>query len=512
MRWLVSVLLALILFIGLSPGVLAADLRTTVVNVAVITEEATHLISIGWERGDLSVTLIAPDGTRVPQDNPPAGTRVALGDRIVIFRIDSMAAGLWKAEFQEYDNGHVGIITQKLYRPLLVKNVTAVQEGDGISVSFSLAGEENSLCEYDIYLSLDGQYQHGRLLRSGETSTGETVSLLCPAADVSSYDGWYVTVYAQCRSDGYTDFHSATSAAFTYANPDAPGPVKKLTATVLEGGIRAAWRPPDGEAVIGYLAVLYGGDGAVLHSVEVGKDQLEALLPTDAAGPVTLAVSSIRNGLTGLPATLAVDTARTLTALVGFDLPEQPSAAGGYVTLLYNASADKVPLTVDIDGDRRDMTITGAGALRLSVHNGINRVTVSAQCADGIWLSDSRTWMIDLVPPTLRIFEDWDAVETSDEMLWLSGHVDGAVALTVNGQATQIGANGNFGLEVALAPGRNDMTVTALDAAGNSAVYEARVTRVEARATFPWALLVGLVVAALAVAAYALAGGRRRRV
>ncbi|MDD5017405.1 MAG: hypothetical protein PHO15_04820 [Eubacteriales bacterium] len=501
MRRMVSMFVVVIILVFSIPSVLAAEPRTSLMDIAIITEEATHLFSIGWERGDLSVTLIAPDGTRIPQDDPPAGVTVATSDRIIVFRVENAQPGLWKAELKEYDNGKIGVVTQILIKPLLVENVAARQDGGDILVDFALSGEKNKSCDYDVYLTLDGKYQNGRLIKSGTSETGETVSIRCPGDDVSSYDNWCVSVYAECISGGFTDFHSAISEPFTFSNPDAPGQVKELKATLTEDSIRIEWQPPDGE-ITGYLAVLYGEDGSVAHSVSLGADQTEALLPLFAEGMVKAAVSSVREPVCGLPSSVSVNTAVTLSSIIGFDLPEMPEAAGGYVELAYDTGGASVPLTIDIDGEQDLRTLSGAGMLRLAVHNGTNRITISAEEEDGIWVSQSKKWMIDLIPPALRIYEDWDAIVTAEESVLLAGNVDNA-DVTVNGSTVQVASNGNFSLEVPLEIGVNLLNITARDASGNTTVYEARVTRKD-DTPFPWWLAGGLLAAAIAITVYAL--------
>ncbi len=508
MRLAVFIVLLITCLVLLAPSALAVTFRTTVMDVSVITEETTCLFTVGWERGDMKVTLIAPDGTRIPQDDPPAGVRVASSERIVIFRVENTQPGLWKAELQEYDNGHVGIIVQKLIQPLMVEGVTAQQDGNDIRVNFSLNGEKDKRCEYDVYLTLDGTYQNGRLLASGTTKTGEAVSLRCPGDSVSSYDGWYITVYAECDLDGFTDFHSATSAPFSFANPDAPGQVIALKATLIDEGVRVEWQPPE-EDVSGYLAVLYGEDGAVVHSVSMDAGETQAILPFTEMEKMKAAVSAVRESLCGLPATITVDTAVTLSSLVGFDLPDEPAAANDYVVLLYDTGGASVPLVIELDGQQETRTLAGAGALQLPVHNGTNRITVSAEGADDIWVSQSKKWTLDLIPPTLRIYEDWDAITTDSKTILLSGNTDGS-AITVNGTSVQAAATGNFSREVSLTVGVNVLNVTVYDASGNTTVYEARVTR-RNDMPFPWWLVGGLVVAALGVTVYALTKKRRAR-
>jgi Glucodextranase, domain B len=509
-RSVVAILFAVLAFAAWAPGALAQEPRTTTMDVAIIKEEATHLFSIGWERGELSVTLIAPDGTRIPQGDPPAGTRVATSDRIVIFRVEEAMPGLWKAEYQEYDNGFVGCIVQKLVQALTVRDVTARQEGDKILVDFALTGEADEDCAYTVSLTLDGDSRNGRVLVEGEANVGDTVHLDCNADGVSSYDKWIVTVYAESSSGGFTDFHSASSPPFAFSNPDAPGLVEQLTATILEEGVQVAWQPPDGEQPDSYLAVLYGADGSVVHSVAVEAGRLEAIVPLATQGMVRVAVSAVQDTVCGPSVAVSINADAKFSDVVGFDLPDRPELAGGRLELTYDTGGTAVPVTTDIDGVVNNVTISDSGVLRLVVHNGTNRVTVSAQGKDGVWLSQSRTWMVDLMPPTLRVFEDWDALVTGQNAIVLTGNVSGADAVSINGRDASIEPNGNFSTEVPLGRGMNLVRVAATDAAGNATVYEARIDR-RGAGGFPWWLVGGVWVAGLGISGYALTRRKRAR-
>ena len=134
--------------------------------------------------------------------------------------------------------------------------------------------------------------------------------------------------------------------------------------------------------------------------------------------------------------------------------------------------------------------------------------TVSAEGDDGVWVSESKTYMLDLIAPTLRIFVDWDAIVTSKKKILLSGNADQA-HVAINGESLETKANGNFSKEVPLDYGINLLKVTATNDSGNTTTYEAHVTRRDL-APFPWWLLGGLLAAALAVPAYALSNRRKR--
>lgn len=78
---------ALLLFCTLpTPVLLAAEVEERIETVDIAAHEypTTCLFSIGWEQGDLFSTLIAPDGTRYPEDVPVKGITIAKQEGITI--------------------------------------------------------------------------------------------------------------------------------------------------------------------------------------------------------------------------------------------------------------------------------------------------------------------------------------------------------------------------------------------------------------------------------------------
>ena len=108
----------------------------------------------------------------------------------------------------------------------------------------------------------------------------------------------------------------------------------------------------------------------------------------------------------------------------------------------------------------------------MPVHNGTNRITVSAEGDNGVWVSERKTYMLDLIAPTLRIFVDWVAIVTSKKKILLSGNASQA-QVTVNGATVETKGDGNFSKEETLDYGINLLKVTATNDSGNTTTYEA---------------------------------------
>jgi len=70
---------------------------------------------------------------------------------------------------------------------------------------------------------------------------------------------------------------------------------------------------------------------------------------------------------------------------------------------------------------------------------------------------------------------DYNGLTQQSEQLIISGKATDCVSLTVNGNAVQMDAAGNFNYDLTLESGSNTFTVIATDAAGNEALYSADV-------------------------------------
>jgi hypothetical protein len=83
---------------------------------------------------------------------------------------------------------------------------------------------------------------------------------------------------------------------------------------------------------------------------------------------------------------------------------------------------------------------------------------------------------LDATPPTLTVSAPIDGSTTTNSSLWVSGFSEPGASVSVAGVAAMVGADGSFGLFVALQAGANTLLVTAADAAGNRASASVTVT------------------------------------
>lgn len=124
-------------------------------------------------------------------------------------------------------------------------------------------------------------------------------------------------------------------------------------------------------------------------------------------------------------------------------------------------------------------TITGGTwAANVPLSEGANTLTAVAANEVGLSTTVTRTLTRDSTAPVLTVTAPENNLVTAAEAVTVSGTVTdaGNVSVTVNGEPAAL-VNGVYALEVQLEAGRNTITVTATDAAGNASTETRAVTR-----------------------------------
>src|SRR6266700_2280599 len=185
---------------------------------------------------------------------------------------------------------------------------------------------------------------------------------------------------------------------------------------------------------------------------------------TDAAGNAT---SQVRTVTRDTHAPVLAVTAPTN----GLITNHTPVTVSGSVTDVsaVTVAVNGTPFTVGADGH-----FTGSVALT----EGANTLTTVATDAAGNATTDTRSVTLDTHPPALAVTAPTDGLITKQTPVTVSGTVTDATPVTVdvNGVPLPVDGAGVFTGQVPLAEGANPLTVTAHDAATNTATVVRIVT------------------------------------
>jgi hypothetical protein len=162
-----------------------------------------------------------------------------------------------------------------------------------------------------------------------------------------------------------------------------------------------------------------------------------------------------------------------------------------------DAAGNAVAVWSDFDGTRQNLWANqaaagsgwGAAALLETRSEGWVMSSQLAMAASGtavaVWMQyDGTRWDLwanhfkvpDVTAPAIALTLPASGASSDLPTIWVAGMTEPGASVSVNGYAAAVGANGSFGLRIALQPGPNPIVATAWDAAGNPATFATDVT------------------------------------
>jgi|GEM_PF-4261447 len=139
-----------------------------------------------------------------------------------------------------------------------------------------------------------------------------------------------------------------------------------------------------------------------------------------------------------------------------------------------------------VNGQEIEADADGSFTVTINLTAGNNIISILASDNSGRTTRRDISIVYDTTPPSFIVSPS--SRLTRDSSVTLNGKIDlitesGAVKLTVNGREIPTNIDGSFNYEIALTEGENIISVTATDAAGNSATKDIRVVKDSAAPT-----------------------------
>lgn len=244
---------------------------------------------------------------------------------------------------------------------------------------------------------------------------------------------------------------------------------------------------------IEYTDVGSGVDPALLHVFVDGAPVVGCAIGPDAATceapPLARGAHSVRAEITDRSANRAIAERAfdvILPVAVSFSAPTDGRVIGAPVVSVEGRVSPGA--SVRVNGVSATVTDDRFEIASFGLHDGINNLVAVADDGAGNLGTAAIQVTADTVPPTLSLSYPADGATVSVAAIPVIGLVndltvgtvnDSEVMVTVNGTPASI-ANRGFSLDaVPLALGENRIALRAVDHAGNSAVLEAVVTRID---------------------------------
>ena len=196
-------------------------------------------------------------------------------------------------------------------------------------------------------------------------------------------------------------------------------------------------------------------------------------------------------------------------------------------TSILVAGSTETENTLTVNGVTVPLDAGGNFSVNCALQEGVNIIEVRAQDPAGNSRRVLLTVHRDTVAPALTLLSPVDGTETCATEVDVTGTTEPGVRLTVNGEAVNVGVDGNFSRpNLPLVLGQNNITVTVVDAAGNVRTVTVRITRVETplqppqrpvvepqkdrlEAMLPWILILMIIIGGAGAAAWIAMASRR---
>ncbi len=211
-----------------------------------------------------------------------------------------------------------------------------------------------------------------------------------------------------------------------------------------------------------------------------------ATVTSNTSYTASVPLASEGNNLLTVTATDAagnsVDSTRTVTRdtqapALSVSAPVDGLITRDATTPVQGTTSDANGVTVNTNGT--PWTVAGGGfSGSIALSSGANVLTTTATDGAGNATSVVRNVTHDATPPTLTVTAPANGATTTADSITVSGTVSDLTAVTVAANGVNLPVvSGAFSRKIALAEGENPVTVTATDAAGNTASTVRTVTR-----------------------------------
>jgi hypothetical protein len=206
-------------------------------------------------------------------------------------------------------------------------------------------------------------------------------------------------------------------------------------------------------------------------TITAGNFSLEVNLTDGAHDIVVVAKDDVGNKVTVTNHVIVDTVSPTLTSNVATGTIVKVAA----LHLTGTSNGDSV--TVNAKAATMDKT-NGTWAVDLTLAEGQNVLAIKAMDLAGHTTTLSITVVLDTIPPVILVTAPAGTgpMSTNKADLTITGKVTNATTLMFGGTAVVLGTNGTFTKAVTLVEGKNDLTLTAKDLAGNEVKWQYTVT------------------------------------
>lgn len=464
MKKIVSVILVLLVVMSLPITAYAETVEDTLYYYG----DGSMTIYVRWDVEQPSVQFTDPRGNVYDPKVEAEGTGAAVMGNTLYYYIESPAKGTWRYTYEKGNNTSVEVGIVSNADPLTVESFTIDQvSGDYLPATFRVSGAEYQGFYYRISAVADGVTGE-KALTTGYAYANREENISVYLGSLTSYNNYKLKLYVYYMDNGVEVFDSAYSAAFAYTNPDADWYAPDFAVTIRpdEYLLTVQWNQYwNCDSVL--IAVIEDGGEPSYDTYEpyIGNIQLSYAPSTKV---VEVEMTAKVDGVSTTPVRKTMNVAN-----MGIACPSEKAV--NYVNYPITYTNVDVTATMTVNGETKEQKFSGTGILNVQLQDDWNELSLTYTDANGVNWQLNRKVYVDRVAPVLKMSQTYDGMAVQGNKLIISGSVTDGTAVSVNGEAVTLSADGLFSKEVTLAEGENIVSVVATDGLGNESRYSAKV-------------------------------------
>lgn len=472
--------------------------KTETVEIVFDEQLNNCIFTIIWENEEQTadVEVVSPGGKKFGNLVTPNQTTVTAGG--VYINVGTASVGTWKVIITGEALGNVDISAGELPGAMDIELFKVEKTENGYNASWSISNTIEDLY-VDIYADTDAEGFDGTKVA---TFTGSDVAE--GSFSVRNLDNGHYFFYVKAYDrTGVFDF-KYTQTALMHENANSADKLMQVEASVVNGDIFITWEGESDE----YRIMLFDVETFEMLADEITTDNSFLFAFPQGHSEVFAAAASYRRNSTGKYDLFKVSNQSLPIADVVF-----PQESITNKTIIF---AD-----ISMDGDymlsatlNEELLLEGSthsGKYQIPLKEGNNTIIFIITGVDGNKRTFLKEIYLDSIPPQLALYSDINGLKTSESHIYIEGYTEAGAQLTCNGQTVEpVGSY--FSTRYDLSFGRNKITISAKDIAGNESLYTAIVHRRFFTAkTIGWIVLIIIALVLVAVESVILIKGVKRR-
>jgi hypothetical protein len=452
-----------------------------------ITEEIKNCVfTIEWENTQqkAQVEIVSPTGEKFGTELTPERTTVMEG--AIYINVGTAPAGTWVVNITAEKLGKVDIWASELPGSMNIDAFKVEKQSDGsYKATWSVSDCPENI-QAEIYADRDRSGYDGVLVaRTGSNSSGETTFWLNNLENGPYYFCIKVFLYQGPFSYAYA------KEAVIYEDPYSPEKLQNVQAGLLNEDVYISW---EGNARQ-YKVMLYAADTMELLAEDITQENSILLAFPKDVSEVLAGVASYDYERLGKFDLYKISNTNPLVAEVVYPSESVTNQSSIFADVTfsgdYNVSATLNDVIMLDNGD-------GPGKYRINLEEGDNTIVFVISDNKGNMRTYLKEIYMDSTPPQLAVYKDVNKSRTGDSTILLEGYTEEGAALYCNNQPVEL-VNNYFSITVNLSLGKNQITLSAKDIAGNESLYTAEVTRILFTGSILRWIILGLVGLALVI-------------